>query len=230
MIFLFTINKSRRAGEMTTRLDNDADALMRRLMEYTARKKRVERLAQLALGIEVDEAEISYCREQLTFLLQKEEDTKLRSTDILRAEVGVGDANQADFLGDHYAWDVVGRMGIEGEPPDVELESLTRSSNAFAPKQLEVAATPDENRLEEYVEQHEDGDLLTPAEDFLMLNFTGIELEGSEESPAPELVAPESLEEEAPLIAEVSTSQLIIDAMENDMNELTNLMARLEEK
>jgi len=110
MIFLFT-TRMKRAGEMSTRLDNDADALMRRLMEYNARKRRTERLAQLAQENEEDEAEVRYCTEQISFLLQKEEETRARSTEILTVAVADENAaNPANFLSQHYD---LGAVGLE---------------------------------------------------------------------------------------------------------------------
>jgi len=131
MIFLFT-TRMKRAGEMSTRLDNDADALMRRLMEYNARKRRTERLAQLAQENEEDEAEVRYCTEQISFLLQKEEETRARSTEILTVAVADENAaNPANFLSQHYD---LGAVGLEEDEKVILPEAanhLASSENSF---------------------------------------------------------------------------------------------------
>jgi|GEM_PF-1785813 len=138
MILLFT-TRMKRAGEMSTRLDNDADALMRRLMEYNARKRRTERLAQLAQENEEDEAEVRYCTEQISFLLQKEEETRARSTEILTVAVADENAaNPANFLSQHYD---LGAVGLEEDEKVILPPAANHlaSSSEYGPKAAQSA-------------------------------------------------------------------------------------------
>ena len=179
MIYLFT-TRMKRAGEMTTRLDNDADALMRRLMEYNARKRRTERLAQLAQENEEDEAEVRYCKEQTSFLLQKEEETRARSTEILTVAVADENAaNPANFLSQHYD---LGAVGLEEDEKVILPEAANHlvSSSEYVPRNAPSAtATIPEMELNavEEVEEEYIVDMAIPDEDDPIFSSFGYEPE-----------------------------------------------------
>lgn len=153
----------RKAANLEETLEQVAAPLSNLLLLYRARKKRAELIAELEAANEQDMLEVEYCRQQIAFLHQKEEENHKRvlamvntggSSGSVQASKGRG-ANSAtpaaDELASQYYWE---EPALEGET-QVQIQeqvvaavsSSVSNSNLFSSSSSssseELAATTD---------------------------------------------------------------------------------------